>query len=169
MAHQDCVSLGEKAAGVFEADGTQAEIEYELTLLSRYHALARQRGGQKLDRSAYLILARLELEPPMSLRELSEAFRLDISTINRQVGALERHGYVERVADPAGGAARKIEPTRAGLDQLHDDRDLNCRGIGAVLDGWSETDIAELRNVLTRFNRDVERLEGQPWPRPHGR
>ncbi|GAB2658862.1 MarR family transcriptional regulator [Prescottella soli] len=153
---------------MFEADGTQTEIEYELTLLSRYHALARQRGGQKLDRSAYLILARLELEPPMSLKELSEAFRLDISTINRQVGALERRGYVERLADPDGGAARKITPTRAGLDQLHEDRDLNRRGIGTVLDGWSDEDVVELRNVLARFNSDVERLEGRSWPRPFG-
>ena len=154
---------------MFEADGTQTEIEYELTLLSRYHALSRQRGGQQLDRSAYLLLARLELEPPMTLRELAEAFRLDISTINRQVGALERHGYVERIADPAGGVARKIQPTRAGLEQLHEDRELNCGGIASVLDGWSDEEIEELRNVLTRFNRDVERLEGRPWPRPYSR
>ncbi|RVW10467.1 MarR family transcriptional regulator [Prescottella agglutinans] len=151
---------------VSDADRVLSEIEYELTLLSRYHALACQRGGQQLDRSAYLILARLELEPPLSLKELSEAFRLDISTINRQVGALLRNGLVERLADPAGGMARKIRPTAKGLDRLREDRDLNLRGIGSVLDGWSDRDVHYLRDILTRFNSDVEQLEGQPWPRP---
>jgi DNA-binding MarR family transcriptional regulator len=153
---------------VSDADRVLSEIEYELTLLSRYHALARQRGGQKLDRSAYLILARLELEPPMSLTELSEAFRLDISTINRQVGALLRNGFVERLADPAGGVARKIQPTAKGLEQLRQDRDLNCRGIHSVLEVWSGQDVQDLRDVLARFNSDVEHLEGRPWPRPFG-
>ncbi|MGF7121130.1 MarR family winged helix-turn-helix transcriptional regulator [Rhodococcus sp. BE178] len=142
------------------------DIEYELTLLSRYHALAQQRGGQKLDRSAYLILARLELEQPMSLKELAEAFVLDISTINRQVGALERHGFVERVADPDGGVARKVRPTESGLDRLHLDRDLNRTGIGRVLGGWDVDEIRLLRDMLVRFNRGVEEIEGQPWPRP---
>lgn len=142
------------------------DIEYELTLLSRYHALAQQRGGQQLDRSAYLILARLELEPPMSLKELAEAFVLDISTINRQVGALERRGFVERVADPSGGVARKVRPTESGLTRLHTDRDLNRTGIGRVLIGWDADEIRQLKDVLVRFNRDVEEIEGRPWPRP---
>ncbi len=143
-----------------------ADIEFELTLMSRYHTMSRQRGDQKLERSAYLILGRLELEPPMSLKELAEAFRLDISTINRQVGALQRNGFVERLADPDGGVARKIRPTAKGLTQLHEDRDLNRHGIGSVLERWSGDDIRDLRDLLTRFNRDIEQIEGQLWPRP---
>ncbi|WP_305094359.1 MarR family winged helix-turn-helix transcriptional regulator [Prescottella sp. R16] len=146
-----------------------ADIEFELTLMSRYHTMSRQRGGQKLERSAYLILGRLELEPPMSLKELSEEFRLDISTINRQVGALQRNGFVERLTDPAGGVARKIRPTAEGLRQLHEDRELNRHGVGSVLDRWSDADIRNLRDLLTRFNRDIEQIEGRLWPRPEER
>lgn len=149
-----------------EADRVTTEIEYELTLLSRYHTLSRQRGKQQLERSAYLILSRLELEAPMSLKELSEAFRLDISTINRQVGALERKRYVERVADPDGGVARKIRPTDSGLSKLRADRELNCRGVDSVLAEWSGADSRGLRDMLVRFNRAVEEIEGKPWPRP---
>jgi DNA-binding MarR family transcriptional regulator len=147
-------------------DGTVAGIEYELMLLSRYHALSWQRGGQTLDRSAYLILARLELDRLMSLKELAEAFLLDISTINRQVGALERHGLVERVADPDGGVARKVRPTKAGLARMGADRDLNRDGAERVLESWAPDEIALLHGLLARFNRDVESIEGRTWPRP---
>lgn len=156
----------ERMTQVPDADRVTAEIEYELTLLSRYHTLSRQRGKQKLERSAYLLLSRLELEAPMSLKELSEAFRLDISTINRQVGALERNGYVERVADPDGGVARKIRPTELGLHKLLADRETNCRGVDSVLTEWSDEDSRSLRDMLVRFNRAVEQIEGRPWPRP---
>lgn len=149
-----------------DEDRVTTEIEYELTLLSRYHTLSRQRGRQRLERSAYLILSRLELEAPMSLKELSEAFRLDISTINRQVGALERNGFVERVPDPDGGVARKIQPTDVGVRSLRADRAINCRGVDSVLTDWSEADSRSLRDMLVRFNRAVEQIEGRPWPRP---
>lgn len=149
-----------------DEDRVSTEIEYELTLLGRYHALNRQRGGLMLDRSAYLLLARLELEYPMSLKELAEAFRLDVSTINRQVAALERNGYAERVPDPDGGVARKVRPTVDGLARLHHDREVNCAGVDSVLTGWSGPDARDLRDILVRFNRSVERIEGRPWPRP---
>ncbi len=63
-----------KGSGLSDEDRTVAGVEYELMLLSRYHALSWQRGQQTLDRSAYLILARLELDRLMSLKELAEAF-----------------------------------------------------------------------------------------------
>lgn len=148
--------------------GSQPElvdIEYELTLLSRYHALV-QRADLHLDRSAYLLLGRLELEQPMSLKELSCAFRLDISTINRQIGALRRQGLVERVEDPDGGLARKVRPTAEGLAKLHEDRRHSTAGVAKVLDGWSPQSRRALSELLLEFNQSVEGLEGRSWPRP---
>ncbi|ORL32245.1 transcriptional regulator [Prescottella equi] len=149
-----------------DEDRTVAGVEYELMLLSRYHALSWQRGQQTLDRSAYLILARLELDRLMSLKELAEAFLLDVSTVNRQVGALERHELVERIADPDGGVARKIRATETGLARMRADRDLNRDGAERVLEDWAPDEIALLHDLLVRFNRDVEALEGRAWPRP---
>ncbi|QBJ97737.1 MarR family transcriptional regulator [Rhodococcus sp. ABRD24] len=142
-----------------------SEIEYELALLSRYYAVANQRRGRLLDRSAYIILGRLEVESPASLRMLAEAFRLDISTVNRQVSSLLKKGLVEQVADLDGGAARRFRPTALGLECLEADRALNEEGIELVLGAWGEADIRELRDCLVRFNRSVEQCEGAPWPR----
>src|SRR6188472_1211030 len=61
------------------------EVEYEQMLLSR-HEVMRHRTGQ-LERSAYVLLSRIRLQGPMSIGELSEAFGLDASTLNRQTAA----------------------------------------------------------------------------------
>jgi DNA-binding MarR family transcriptional regulator len=149
---------------VSERDEVAAAVENELTLLSRYHAHA-QRAGFQLDRSAYLLLGRLELEHPLSLKQLAEAFRLDISTINRQIGALLKRGLVERVPDPDGGMARKVEATALGLEQLHADRALGRKGVERIIAEWSDHDRGELRRLLTKFNGEIEKYDGNSWPR----
>ncbi|MEU8901058.1 MarR family winged helix-turn-helix transcriptional regulator [Nocardia sp. NPDC048505] len=142
-------------------------LVYEITLLSRHFPTAvLRRPGFRLDRSAYLLLIRLELDGPLSLRELSEAFRLDISTINRQVGSMLKLGLVERVPDPEGGIARKIRASTEGLAELAHDRAQSREGIGSVVADWDEADVAQLSKLVARFNASIEEKENNPWPRP---
>ncbi len=142
-------------------------LEYELTLFSRHYlASAKYRPNQQLDRSAYLILVRLELDSPLSLAELAEAFRLDISTVNRQVGAVLKQGLVERVPDPDGGIARKIRPTAKGLQLLDLDRTQSRGGVAKVVAEWTNADIDQMSGMVARFNQSIEGLEENPWPRP---
>src|SRR5258708_24921589 len=78
-------------------------LERELTLLSRHHLTGgRERGSTGLDRSAYLLLYRLDAQGPMTIGQVAGAFRLDTSTVNRQTAALLRHGLARRVADTGG-------------------------------------------------------------------
>ena len=141
-------------------------LEQELTLLSRHQlSSAHHNPDLVLDRSAYQLLGRLELGP-LSLKQLAELFRLDVSTVNRQIGALRRKGLVERIADPAGGVAQLLRPTRKGLAQLRADRTTRHRQIGQVLESWEPDDVARLQEMLAKFNLSIESLEGQPWPRP---
>ncbi|MEV0339872.1 MarR family transcriptional regulator [Nocardia sp. NPDC050713] len=142
-------------------------LAFELALLSRHFpASVLRRPGFQLDRSAFLILTRLEIDNPLTLRELAGAFRLDISTINRQVGAMLKHGLVERVPDPEGGIARKIRASAKGMELLAADRAQSRDGIGAVVAEWSESDIGQLSALVARFNESIEHLEHNPWPRP---
>lgn len=143
-----------------------ANIDRELTLLSRHFMKARAHGAE-LDKSAYLLLGRLEAGEPLTLKELAELFRLDISTVNRQMAALHKHGLVERIADPEGGLARRFAPTQLGLEKLVHDRRISEAGVGQVVEDWSEAEQAQLHGLLIKFNQSVERMEGQPWPRPH--
>ncbi|MFI6775109.1 MarR family winged helix-turn-helix transcriptional regulator [Nocardia sp. NPDC050412] len=150
-----------------EDDDALTRLVFELTLLSRHFpASLLRRPGFQLDRSAYLILTRLEMDAPLSLRELSEAFQLDISTINRQVAAMLKQGLVERVPDPDGGIARKIRASAKGLELVAADREQSQEGIGAVVADWTAADITQMSGLISRFNMSIEHLEENPWPRP---
>ncbi|MER5740928.1 MarR family transcriptional regulator [Streptomyces sp. NPDC002262] len=137
-------------------------------LLSRHshlHAPRARAGGGGLDRSAYVLLTRIRMHGPMSIGQLSDAFGLDASTLNRQTAAMLRAGVVERIADPEGGIARKFRITEEGERRLEADRSFNISGLERIMEHWPAVDVIRFADFLERFNRDIERLEGRPWPR----
>jgi DNA-binding MarR family transcriptional regulator len=138
-------------------------IERELTLVSR-HQLATTAKGV-LERSAYLMLSRIDATGPMTARELSTALQLEISTVTRQVGAMLRERLVDRIADPDGGAARRLRITATGATRLAADRERYRTGLGKVVGEWPDTDCADLYRLLRALNERIEALQGTPWPR----
>lgn len=145
---------------------TLALLEQELTLLARHQiSSSHHQPDLGLDRSAYQLLSRLELGP-LSLGGLAEAFKLDVSTVNRQVATLRRKDLVERIADPDGGVAKLLRPTRRGLTLLRQDRKVRHGHVAQVLEHWAPADVEQLSALLARFNSSIEALEGRPWPRP---
>ncbi|MER5468115.1 MarR family transcriptional regulator [Streptomyces sp. NPDC002935] len=145
------------------------EVEYEQMLLSR-HGWMNHRGGRikdgVLERSAYILLSRIRMQGPMSIGELSDAFGLDASTLNRQTAAAMRAGLVERIPDPDGGMARKFRITDEGARLLDQERQGLISSLDRVMADWPEEDIAAFASYLRRFNTDIERIGGRPWPRP---
>ncbi|MER8185817.1 MarR family transcriptional regulator [Kitasatospora sp. NPDC094015] len=138
-------------------------------LIGRHQAMAALRTtgpADRLERSAYTLLSRIEAEGPMTIGGLAEAFSLDASTVNRQTAAMLRQGLVERIPDPDGGLARKLRITDEGLRRLHADRDWAIAGLGGVLADWPADEIADLARMLARLNASIERKEGRSWPRP---
>lgn len=140
-------------------------IERETMLLGRYMHLLTPRVEWRLDRSAYILLSRIEVEGPMSISQLSEAFGLDASTLNRQTAAMLRAGVVERIPDPDGGIARKFAITDEGARRLDSDRERNVAGLAKVMADWTPEEAEQLAASLSRLNLSIERLDGRPWPR----
>ncbi|MFD4181542.1 MarR family winged helix-turn-helix transcriptional regulator [Rhodococcus sp. NPDC058514] len=142
-------------------------LEREITLMARHATLVNKMWleRQALDRSAYLLLYRLEISEPMTLKELADAFGLDVSTVNRQTAALVRHGLAERILDPQGGTARRLRPTDRGLRELRSDRQHNVDGITSLVADWDETDRRDLVSLLRRLNEQIEERQGLNWPR----
>ena len=143
-----------------------AEIEFETLVLGRHLSPPRRADGTTyLERSAYTLLNRLLDEGPMSIRQLSDAFGLDASTLNRQTAAMMRAGLVERISDPDGGLARKFLVTDAGRERVSAERASNVAGIERVMQDWSSEDVRTLATLIRRFNIDIEEREGRSWPR----
>ncbi|MEV4235482.1 MarR family winged helix-turn-helix transcriptional regulator [Nocardia sp. NPDC049737] len=105
----------------------------------------------------------------MSLRQLSDALGLDVSTLHRQTATLLHTGLVERIPDPAGGIAREFRVTAAGDQRLDQERAGIIDVLAAVTQDWTTEDRAEFACYLERFNSDIERLHGRTWPRPNSR
>ncbi|WP_051218246.1 MarR family winged helix-turn-helix transcriptional regulator [Nocardioides insulae] len=141
-------------------------IEFEGLVLGRHLTpLGQGEGGLRLDRSAYTLLTRLVIAGPMTIGQLSDAFGLDASTLNRQTARLVKDGLARRIADPEGGMARKFEVTEQGHAHLDGDRQLKLAGLAEVLSDWSSADVELLAEMLHRFNAAIERRDGRPWPR----
>ncbi|WP_308166747.1 MarR family winged helix-turn-helix transcriptional regulator [Nocardia albiluteola] len=147
------------------AESLTGQLEFETMLLGRY-SLTTQRSAARLDRSAYTLLSRLRVEGAMSIGQLSEALGLDTSTVNRQTAAMRRAGLVDRIPDPEGGMARKFQVSAEGARQLEADRSESVRHLDAILAEWSPEELSALVGYLERFNTDIERYHGRPWPRP---
>ncbi|MEU8135342.1 MarR family winged helix-turn-helix transcriptional regulator [Streptodolium elevatio] len=143
-------------------------IEFETMLLTRHtHMSARSRGDEgHLDRTSYVLLSRISVEGPMSIRQLSEAFGLDASTLNRKTASLLAVGLLERIADSEGGIARKFRITREGQSRLTAERDEMVSGLDKVLADWTPAEVTAFAAMLQRFNTSIEDLAGLPWPRP---
>ncbi|MFH9730231.1 MarR family winged helix-turn-helix transcriptional regulator [Streptomyces sp. NPDC017260] len=167
MSADDVNHRGRTAEQMKEPDAEErrlGDLERELTLLSRHFIASRRpRIGQGLDRSAYVLLTRLETGEPLTLKELAHTFQADVSTINRQISAMLRQGLVERIADPAGGVARRIRPTPTGLERLEADRAISRAGAARLLEAaeWDGERTQRFLTLLVEFNHGIERLEGQ--------
>lgn len=140
-------------------------IELETMLLGRYSLVSAGRRKGQLDRSAYTLLNRLRVEGPMSIGQLSDALGLDASTLNRQTAAMNRATLVERIPDPGGGMARKFRITGDGERQLDDERAERIGHLEAIMADWSPEEVATFAAYLERYNTDIERYHGRPWPR----
>ncbi|MER6816152.1 MarR family winged helix-turn-helix transcriptional regulator [Actinomadura nitritigenes] len=144
-------------------------VEYETMLLGRHSlefAGGSARAAGHLERSAYILLSRIRVEGPMSIRQLSEAFGLDQSTLNRQTSAMVRSGLAERIPDPEGGIARKFRITAEGERRLEEERARIVASLDKIMADWPPEDVRTFADCLKRFNTDIERLSGRPWPRP---
>lgn len=144
-----------------------ADLVYEIMLLSRLatQGIAPYKRQAVLDRSATILLARLTASAPMSVADLAEAFGLDISTVHRQVAAAMKHGLIERINDPEGGSAKLHRATVNGEKLLEEELGRRAQSIGYVTRQWPDSAVRELAQLLERFNKDVEALRQQHWPR----
>jgi DNA-binding MarR family transcriptional regulator len=118
---------------------------------------SQQRDG--VEQAAYFLLAVLATEGPQRTTALAEAVHSDTSTVSRQVGALVRHGLVERQADPADGRACLLAATPTGTACFEHQRQARTEQMADVLGHWTSADLSTVAGLLERLNTDFESYE----------
>ncbi|MCL6517865.1 MAG: MarR family transcriptional regulator [Alicyclobacillus sp.] len=138
------------------------QIEQSLALLIRRAEAARTVDPRAsiVDRSAYLLMSRLDTAGPMSIGALAQVFVLDISTVSRQVAALEAKGFVRRESDPRDARVSLLHLTPSGRERLEAARAGRYAMYRDLLRDWPQEDVAHFAALLLKFNDTVARVYG---------
>lgn len=123
--------------------------------LRELHGTVAHASEHAIDPSGAAILARLDELGPCRLSTLAGVLCLDISTVSRQVPALERSGWVGRERDPEDHRAQLLDLTPLGRTVLADVRRSRAEVLTRLLPDWSDDELAAFAAQLHRFNHDV--------------
>jgi DNA-binding MarR family transcriptional regulator len=115
--------------------------------------------GPSLDRGGYLLLAQLAAGAPQRLSALAEEAGLDLSTVSRQVAALEAAGLVSRTPDPTDRRATLIAASRTGHEVLGRNRQRWQAALRELLVDWTPAERAQFARLFGRFNEAMARRE----------
>jgi DNA-binding MarR family transcriptional regulator len=123
-----------------------------------YASLRVSPDGLDLERGAYILLGRIAGGGPTRLSALADDVYLDLSTVSRQVGALESAGLVARNPDPTDRRAVLVEATPTGQEVFARNRDLWQSALRDLLADWLPQERAEFTRLFTRFNEMIATL-----------
>ena len=140
------------------------DVARELVLLFRglkgLHREVLTEVGIRLELPATAVLTCLAERGSQRLSAVAEVLDLDLSSVSRQVGALEREGWVARERDPADSRAVLLDLTDEGRAVLQRVRDARVGLLAARLPGWSPDELRAFSASLARFRTDL----AQPLP-----
>lgn len=156
------------SADVVEIERVLGRIAY-LAGRARQHERLMAVAGLDLDRAAVAILRHIAESDPVRPGVLAVRLSVEASHVTRQLGQLERVGYVVRVADPEDRRARRVQLTDAGLAAVGRIREASRRGVGLALAGWDPGEVAQLAALFRGLVHDfVAHAEAPLDPAPRG-
>ena len=132
-------------------------IARELGVLLRrverfWTAFRAQPDGPVLERGSYLLLGQLASGETRRLSALAGDAGLDLSTVSRQVAALEAAGLVTRTPDPTDRRATLIEVSPAGHEVLDSNRQRWHTALRELLADWTPQERTQFARLFGRFN-----------------
>lgn len=136
-----------------ENDSVEA-VEHAITILSR--TLESAQKERALTLSAYLLLGEIvQNGGPLGINVLAQALQLDISTISRQVAALESSGLAERFPDPVDARVSLLQTTDLGQTRFQEAHKMRYSLFSELLESWPEEDRRQFGIYLERFNQAI--------------
>lgn len=109
-----------------------------------------------LEISACWTLGRLGQLGPSRLSDLASSSGVDASSITHRVQALERAGYIERIADPEDGRAWVIGLSPDGELALARLRAARATLVERLLAGWDDAERLTFSLALDRVREAME-------------
>jgi DNA-binding MarR family transcriptional regulator len=126
-----------------------------IRLSERLFATLKWHEARGLERPAYVLLSRVAVDGPFRLSALATDVSLDLSTVSRQVAALENAGLVRRRPDESDRRASLVEVTDVGLEVFAENRDRWLAIWEALLADWTPHERQEFAALFTRLNESL--------------
>ena len=136
-------------------DDVARELVEVVRALKSLHEEATREVGLRLEMPSMGLLACVERSGPVRVSSLADEVHLDLSTVSRQVAALERAGHLARRRDPDDSRASLVELTPSGTEVLARVRRARTAAMARRLPGWTEAELAALGASLARFTTDL--------------
>ncbi|MCU1604876.1 MAG: hypothetical protein JWP46_1341 [Modestobacter sp.] len=133
-------------------DEISAAVQRELTVFARRVRGLPSRLQQQLPFVAYSMLSSIEAREGCRSVDLAVFYRLDKSTVSRQVGDLERRGLVVKGPGPARGRGQVLRVTEAGRALLDEAATLQRAELARRVVDWSDQELAAFASALQRYN-----------------
>src|SRR3954471_12938503 len=125
-----------------------AEVQRELTVFARRIRASSAQVHPDLPFVAYSMLSRIDATGGCRAVDLVRLYRLDKSTVSRQVADLEDRGLVERSPDPAGGRGVLLRVTPQGARLLDEAVRMQRAELDRRLTDWRPDDVEAFARLL---------------------
>lgn len=136
-------------------EASMESIQRELTAFARRARATAARMHPELSLVSYTILAHMEEQQGCRATDLAAHYLLDKSTVSRQVGALERLGYIERRVDSADHRVQVLHLAPRGIEILAAARVSRRDTFEQRLTAWDPADLSRFAEYLVRYNADA--------------
>ncbi len=136
------------------------EIVDQMTLFFRrshalYQSMRPERDEEGLERHAQALLGAIAKRGPLRPSALADVMQLDLSTISRQVTALETAGLVMRDPDPADRRASLLRVSDRGAAVFARNVERFRQVFAELLDDWTEPEREEFARLFIRLNEAI--------------
>ena len=146
---------------VIELEGVFTRL-MRLAIRPAFYRRLADATGIPLERSAYATLVWVAELGSARLTDVAEAVGMDISTVSRQIRALETLGLVSRRVDSSDQRAFHVALTEEGRATLDRTRRVRQESLRAMLADWSPDEVADLARLIGRLTVDMAALGQVP-------
>jgi DNA-binding MarR family transcriptional regulator len=108
-----------------------------------------------LSLTAYTMLAQIQAVPDTRACDLVDLFRLDKSTVSRQINELLAAGLIKREDEQPGRRGYALVLTADGGHKLEQEVERALQRLAEGLAAWKERDISAFAEMIERFLTDL--------------
>lgn len=125
--------------------------------LPRFTERVAEQAGTHIDRTGFVLLARL-VEDHCRIGELAEHLCLDVSTVSRQVQALEERHLAKRERHPTDRRGWVVEITSQGRQVVDQHRRARRTIFAELLADVPPNELEAVTSILDRLGARIEEL-----------